>query len=132
MNYNEYDELVKQALKAQEHSYSPYSKFKVGAAILGESGKVYLGANIENASYGASICAERVACLKAIFDGEKSIKAVAVTCINQNVACYPCGICRQFLSEFGDPDIVVVKGTKIAETTKLSKLLPNAFSSNDM
>lgn len=124
-------ELIKLAEKAMKNSYSPYSNFKVGVALLAGSGKVYLGANIENASYGASICAERVAAVKAISEGEKVFKAIAITC-SKSTACYPCGICRQFLSEFGDLDIIVSEDGELVEVEKLSNLLPKNFSAKDL
>lgn len=86
--------LRKMALDARNQSYSPYSKFRVGAAILTADGEYVLGANVENASYGASICAERTAAVTAIYSGKKSFKAVAVAS-DLNEACSPCGICRQ-------------------------------------
>lgn len=128
----EYSNLIKEAVKARENSYSPYSNFKVGAAVLGKSGKVYTGANIENASYGASICAERVACTRAIFEGEKEILAVAIVGSKKGALCYPCGICRQFLCEFGNPDIVLSKSGEVDKIVKLSELIPNSFTSSDM
>ena len=124
-------ELIKLAEKAMKNSYSPYSNFKVGVALLVGSGKVYLGANIENASYGASICAERVAAVKAISEGEKVFKAIAITC-SKGTACYPCGICRQFLSEFGDLDIIISEDGELVEVEKLSNLLPKNFSAKDL
>lgn len=127
--------LIEKALEARKMSYSPYSHFQVGAAILTESGKIYTGANIENASYGATICAERTAAVKAIFEGERLFAAIAIagspegTAEEDFVYSYPCGICRQFLREFALPDMVVyIKGPedKIKETT-LSELLPDSF-----
>lgn len=127
--------LIEKALEARKMSYSPYSHFQVGAAILTESGKIYTGANIENASYGATICAERTAAVKAIFEGERLFAAIAIagspegTAEEDFVYSHPCGICRQFLREFALPDMVVyIKGPedKIKETT-LSELLPDSF-----
>ncbi len=122
-----YQELVDLANEAKMHSYCPYSKFSVGVALLTKSGKVYLGANIENSSYGATICAERVACVKAIFDGEKEFSAIALACSDDNVVCYPCGICRQFLSEFGNIDIVLSKGGKFVNVCKLNDIFSHPF-----
>lgn len=127
--------LIEKALEARKMSYSPYSHFQVGAAILTESGKIYTGANIENASYGATICAERTAAVKAIFEGERLFAAIAIvgspegTAEEDFVYSYPCGICRQFLREFALPDMAVyIKGpeNEIKETT-LSELLPDSF-----
>ncbi|MBR2069296.1 MAG: cytidine deaminase [Candidatus Gastranaerophilales bacterium] len=92
--------LLEDAKKASKHSYSPYSKFSVGASILYESGEIYTGCNVENASYGLSLCAERNAMASAIAKGETSkIKAIAIYSPNQTL-CMPCGACRQWLSEF--------------------------------
>lgn len=127
--------LIEKALEARKMSYSPYSHFQVGATILTESGKIYTGANIENASYGATICAERTAAVKAIFEGERLFAAIAIagsperTAEEDFVYSYPCGICRQFLREFALPDMAVyIKGpeNEIKETT-LSELLPDSF-----
>ena len=124
-----YQELIDLANEAKKHSYCPYSKFSVGVALLTKSGKVYLGANIENSSYGATICAERVACVKAIYDGEKELSAIALAC-SEDVVCYPCGICRQFLSEFGNIDVVLSKNGMLVDVVKLFDLLPHPFELN--
>lgn len=97
------DELMAMANKAMENSYSPYSHFKVGAAILTDSGKVFTGCNIENSSYGATICAERTAAVKAVSEGYTHFVAIAICCSSGEYA-YPCGICRQFVAEFMDKD----------------------------
>ena len=122
-----YDILIEKAKEAREKAYVKYSNFKVGAALLGKSGKIYTGCNIENASYGATICAERVAFTKAISEGEKEFEVIAIVSSNEDVT-YPCGICRQFMSEFGlDLKLIFTDGKKIAEY-KLSDLLPYAFT----
>lgn len=92
------EELMDLADKAREHSYAPYSNYHVGACLIADNGKLYSGANIENGSYGASICAERVAIFKAIYDGAKVIKAIAIKADTPRA--FPCGICRQVMSEF--------------------------------
>lgn len=130
LGINKIDEkhLMELARKSRENSYSPYSNFSVGAAILTDDGKVYTGANIENASYGASVCAERVAIYKAVSSGSKRISAIAISA--ERGEAYPCGICRQVMSEFTggeDIDIFVDKGDGEISKFKLSKLLPNAF-----
>lgn len=92
------EELMYLADKAREHSYAPYSNYHVGACLIADNGKLYSGANIENGSYGASICAERVAIFKAIYDGAKVIEAIAIKADTPRA--FPCGICRQVMSEF--------------------------------
>ena len=130
-------ELLSLAVKAMENSYSPYSGCKVGAALLTESGKVYLGTNIENAAFGPSICAERVAIFKAISEGEKSFSKIAVVggkngVINGIFA--PCGVCRQVMREFCSDDFTVIMGISETEykSLPLSELLPLSFSPEDV
>lgn len=127
--------LVSLAFQARESSYSPYSSFMVGAALLCGSGKIYLGCNVENASYGAGICAERTAAVKAISEGERLFRAIAVVGFEKGAGpesagfAYPCGICRQFLREFAVPDMAVLVArtpTDILDTT-LEALLPHSF-----
>lgn len=124
-------ELIKRAIEASENAYAPYSNYKVGAAILTESNKIYEGANIENASYSPTVCAERVAIFKAVFDNEREFKALAV--YGQNMA-YPCGVCRQVLSEFCTPQlkIYIVKDENNFEETTLGGLLPKSFTKNNL
>lgn len=104
-NYSE-SELMNKALEAMRNAYTPYSHFNVGAALLAASGRIYLGCNVENASYGATICAERTALVKAISEGEREFVAIAIVC-GARTRLFPCGICRQFLSEFGDMDVLI-------------------------
>jgi cytidine deaminase len=122
-------ELVKAAAEAKEHAYAPYSKFKVGCALLTESDRLYTGINIENASYGATNCAERTAIFKAVSDGNTKIKAVAIAS-DSNDMIFPCGICRQVMVEFGDADTKVICSTKNGEfkVYTLDEVLPNAFT----
>ena len=98
------DELIEQARKAAEHTYSPYSKFPVGAAVIGADGEVYRGCNVENASYGLTVCAERIAIFNAISAGNKQIKKLATTCLKGDKSLpnslMSCGACRQVISEF--------------------------------
>lgn len=120
-------ELIERAKKALQNSYSPYSKFKVGAAALTQSGNVYTGCNIENSSYGASICAERVAISKAVSNGENNIVKIAIVS-SSGLKTPPCGICRQFMSEFMDSKAIVITeqyGDIFTET--IAEILPNAF-----
>ncbi len=120
-------DLIEAALEAQKHAYAPYSKYHVGAAVLGDNGKIYAGANVENASYGLSICAERSAITKAIFDGVKTLKGVAVVTQSSPPAA-PCGMCRQTIAEFAhEVDIVCLGPNGERFDTKISELLPRAF-----
>jgi cytidine deaminase len=120
------EELIDTAKKARKRAYAPYSHYKVGAALLGKSGKVYTGCNVENASYGHTVCAERTAVLKAVSEGEREFEAVAVVTKNGGS---PCGACRQVLSEFA-PALTVYIADKDGEyrTTTLKKLLPDSFT----
>ena len=124
-------ELLKMAIKASENSYSPYSNFKVGAALLCGSGKVYLGANIENAAFSETVCAERTAFLKAVSEGEREFTCIAIVGSKNedfSAPCAPCGSCRQVMAEFCSPDfeIILKDGGKIKKYT-LSQLLPLSF-----
>ena len=125
-------ELIKLALEAREKSYSPYSNFKVGAAILTKSGKVFTGCNIESASYTPTICAERTALSKCVSEGYTDIEKVAVVGSLEKIS-YPCGVCRQFLREFGS-DITIISATSVDNFTeyKLNDLLPNSFGPEDL
>ena len=133
-------ELVKAAIEASENSYSPYSDFRVGAAILSEDGTVFTGANVENASYGAGICAERSAAVKAVSEGNKNFKAVAIFRSPEGAIgdelqyAFPCGICRQFLNEFSDENMVVLVGKTEDDYKKflLKELLPESFGPKDL
>ena len=128
MNKNE---LVSLALEAREKSYSPYSGFKVGAALLTKSGKVYKGCNIENGAFSPTNCAERTAVFTAVSDGEKDFSAIAVVggADEINAFCPPCGVCRQVLSEFcgKDFEIHLFNGEEI-KTFTLGELLPESFN----
>lgn len=120
-------ELIKEAMSARPMAYAPYSNYCVGAALLTESGRIYIGVNIENAAYPATICAERVAIFKAITDGERDFLALAVVTENGG---YPCGSCRQVLSEFGLDTVVIIadKDGNLVEETSVRSLLPGAFT----
>lgn len=117
--------LLNKAKEAASHSYSPYSKFKVGAAVQTSDGKIFTGANIENRSYGATICAERVAISKAVSEGHINFKVICIVGLNTNKILPPCGICRQFISEFGN-DIEVIMANKKLEykIVKINELVP--------
>lgn len=121
-------ELVKIAYKAMEKAYAPYSGFSVGAAVLTDDGKVYTGVNIENATYGATCCAERTAVYKAVSEGSIKIRTVAIASCGDDYV-FPCGICRQVLSEFGNEHVRVIcsKTDEDFKTYTLGELLPEAF-----
>lgn len=122
-----YSDMIAKAKEAMKHAYTTYSNFNVGAALLAKSGKIYTGCNIENSSYGATICAERVAFSKAISEGEREFEAIAIVSSSGDFT-YPCGICRQFMSEWGtDLKVVVENGTETKVYT-LKELLPEAFT----
>lgn len=120
--------LINMAKQAMENAYTKYSNFKVGAALLTKKGNVYTGCNIENASYGATICAERVAFCKAISEGEREFEAIAIVGSGGGFT-YPCGICRQFMSEFGLDLKLIFENGKELKKLALSELLPEAFVS---
>jgi cytidine deaminase len=124
------EQLIQKAKEAQEKAYVPYSRYRVGAALLTKSGRLYTGSNIENASYGLSICAERVAAFKAVADGEREFQAIAVVTEN---GVTPCGACRQVLSEFG-PDMRVLVSDAMGRHRAyvLSDLIPDAFTPTDL
>ncbi len=123
----DYQELMAKALQAREMAYAPYSGFAVGAAVQARSGNVYTGCNIENASYGLTICAERTAVAKAVSAGERDLVALAVVA-DVNGYCVPCGACRQVLAEFGSEMIVVMGNLQgIGRVEPLSVLLPAGF-----
>ncbi len=128
MNNIDYKNLMKIALEYRERAYVPYSKFKVGAAVLFESGEIYGGCNVENASFGATNCAERTAIFKGVSEGETKIKAIAEVGSLEEIT-YPCGICRQVLCEFGDEDMVVILGKSEDDyiVTDLKSLMPGSF-----
>jgi cytidine deaminase len=126
------ESLIAAAIQARERAYVPYSGYKVGAALLCKSEKIYTGCNVENASYGASICAERTAAVKAVSEGEQEFVAMAVVA-DGPVPGSPCGICRQFLYEFNPKlDLILadLRGN-IIETT-LERYLPEAFGAKHL
>ena len=123
-------ELLSSAKKALKYSYSPYSGYKVGAAVITGKGNIYSGTNVENASLGLTVCAERNAVFKAVMSGDKTIKSVCIIC-NRNGFPYPCGACLQVISEFGkDMEIIVADKKLRTKRFKLTELLPKAFSLN--
>lgn len=128
------DELVAAAKRAQEKAYAPYSNFRVGAAVLLESGEVFAGCNVENASYGLTNCAERTAIFSAVSAlGPKKVRIRAIAVVNdRNVACSPCGACRQVISEFGPNADIFYIGPKGIQRSSMLELLPHCFSSESL
>ena len=128
----EYRKLISEAKKARKRAYTPYSKFKVGAAVLSADGKIFTGCNIENASFGMSVCAERVAIFKAVSEGSTKFEAIAVVG-DTDKPCSPCGACRQVISEFGEDILLIMANLKgDVEIKKIRKLLPEAFGKKDL
>ncbi|MCQ2418903.1 MAG: cytidine deaminase [Clostridia bacterium] len=131
-------ELIALAKEARTHAYIPYSGFAVGAALLTKEGKVYQGCNIENASFGPTVCAERTAFFKAVYDGEREFEAIAVVGgkggEEPSGLFPPCGVCRQVMREFCADDFKVIMGGKGDEfvTMSLAEILPASFSPSDM
>ncbi len=123
-------DLVKKAAQARVNAYAPYSGFRVGASLLTSDGEIYTGCNVENISYGATCCAERIVIFKAVSEGRKQFKAIAIASDLEDFI-YPCGICRQVIVEFGVP-IIVVSNSK-GEYIKYNShdLLPYAFDRID-
>ena len=122
--------LIEAALAARNHAHAPFSKFKVGAALEDDSGRIFTGCNIENATYGLTICAERVAVFKAISEGARTLRRIAVAA-DTNVLTPPCGACRQILWEFcGDAEVILVNLHGKTETLRLKTLLPRPFDAS--
>ena len=131
-----YGTLMAAAVAAREFSYSPYSGYRVGAALLGADGRIYTGCNVENAGYTPTNCAERTAVFKAISEGMRAFTAIAVvggSGDTLDAACTPCGVCRQVLAEFCSPDMPIILGTpEEMRILTLGELLPFAFTSKNL
>lgn len=124
--------LIAAARAARENAHAPFSRFKVGAAVLGRSGRVFGGCNVENASYGLTLCAERVAIFKAVSEGERGFEAVAVV-TDTNALTPPCGACRQIIWEFcGDAEVILANLTGRVEVYRMSALLPKPFDASNL
>ncbi|MCU0373605.1 MAG: cytidine deaminase [Ignavibacteria bacterium] len=122
-----YEKIIESAIKAKRQSHSPFSKFKVGVALLTKEGSVYTGGNVESSSFSLTVCAERAAAVKAINDRKRVFKAIAIAASSGDFE-FPCGACRQFLSEFSENmDIILVKSRKEYRIFKLQNLLPHKF-----
>ena len=132
-------ELILEAKKARTHAYAPYSHHSVGAALLTKSGKIYHGCNIENAGFSPTICAERNAFFKAVYDGEREFDRIAVVGglegTDENAPCAPCGVCRQVMMEFCDPEtfkIILANGPDAQLEMTLKELLPLGFGPSNI
>lgn len=138
MEKHQIQELIRAAVGQLEHSYVPYSHFHVGAALLGKNGKIYGGCNIENAAYTPTVCAERTAFFKAVSEGVRDFTAICVTGGKDGVpAGYtpPCGVCRQVMREFCDPEefvIILASGEEDYRTVLLKDLLPMGFGPENL
>lgn len=131
--------LIKAAFEAKRKAYAPYSGFQVGAALLTKDGRIYQGCNIENASYGACCCAERTAFFKAVSEGEREFRAIAIAGKGKDAPefeyCAPCGICRQVMAEFCEPEtfeIILPRSLEDHQTYTLSELLPFSFTGKNL
>lgn len=129
----ELDKMLEMAYDAMEHAYAPYSNFSVGACLKASDGSYYMGCNIENASFTPTVCAERTALFKAVYDGARTFDAIAIACTGKNPA-FPCGVCRQALNEFCSHDMPVYcgNGEREAALTTLGELLPYSFGPEDL
>ncbi|MBU5254966.1 cytidine deaminase [Tissierella praeacuta] len=123
--------LIRKALEAQKKAYVPYSNFHVGAALITEDGEIFTGCNIEISSYSPTLCAERTAIFKAVSEGHKKIKAIAI--VGDANFTYPCGVCRQVIREFGkDATIIIANSEDEYREYKLDELLPHSFGPEDL
>lgn len=129
----DYSNLIAMAITAREKAYVPYSNFKVGAALITEDNKIYTGCNIENASYGATNCAERTAVFKAVSEGPLKIKAIAIVGDPENYTA-PCGICRQVILEFASEniEIILAKNEKDYIVKTMDEILPGGFAKSNL
>ena len=125
----DYKHLVERAKEARGFAYAPYSKFRVGAALLTKTGKIYTGCNIENIGFSPTVCAERTAIFKAVSEGEKEFEAIAIIS-DLETTVYPCGVCRQVMTEFFKPDTPIICADKEGEfkVHKFSEVMPFAFT----
>lgn len=120
-------ELFEKALEMLKFSYAPFSKFKVGAAVLAADGRVFTGCNVENSSYGGTICAERTAICKAVSEGAREFEKIAI--VSSQGEAWPCGICRQFMKEFCEDDFVIITGNDANSLRRytMKEILPEGF-----
>ena len=130
----EIDLLLDKAQEAREHSYAPYSKYNVGAALLTADGRIYQGCNIENAGFTPTICAERTAFFKAVYDGYRAFRAIAVIATGEEMG-FPCGVCRQVMAEFCEKDFIIITANRDRTKVDVSPfeiLLPHSFGPKDL
>jgi len=126
MENSEIEDLMSHAIEASKKAYSPYSKFNVGSAVITDDGAIFSGCNVENVSFGLTICAERTAIVKAISEGHKNIKAIAIYSPSGDIS--PCGACRQFINEFGTDILVIYSLNDSIRIKTIKELLPDVFS----
>lgn len=134
LTQQEIDRLLDLAEEARDHSYAPYSKYHVGAALLTADGHVYQGCNIENAAFTPTNCAERTAFFKAVYDGHRAFKAIAIIATGEEMG-FPCGVCRQVMAEFCDRDFIIITANKDRSKVDVSPfetLLPHSFGPKDL
>ena len=134
LTQQEMDLLLDKAQEARDHSYAPYSKYHVGAALLTADGQVYQGCNIENAAFTPTNCAERTAFFKAVYDGHRAFKAIAIIATGEEMG-FPCGVCRQVMAEFCDRDFIIITANKDRSKVDVSPfetLLPHSFGPKDL
>ena len=134
LTQQEIDRLLDLAEEARDHSYAPYSKYNVGAALLTADGQVYQGCNIENAGFTPTVCAERTAFFKAVYDGHRAFQAIAVIATGEEMG-FPCGVCRQVMAEFCDKDFIIITANKDrtkVDVSDFETLLPHSFGPKDL
>lgn len=134
LTQQEIDRLLDLAEEARDHSYAPYSKYNVGAALLTADGQVYQGCNIENAGFTPTVCAERTAFFKAVYDGHRAFRAIAVIATGEEMG-FPCGVCRQVMAEFCDRDFIIVTANRDrtrVDVSDFETLLPHSFGPKDL
>ena len=134
LTQQEIDRLLDLAEEARDHSYAPYSKYNVGAALLTADGRIYQGCNIENAGFTPTICAERTAFFKAVYDGHRAFRAIAVIATGEEMG-FPCGVCRQVMAEFCDKDFLIVTANRDrtrVDVSAFETLLPHSFGPKDL
>ena len=134
MEQKQLDDLLQLAKEAREHSYAPYSNYRVGAALLTKGGRIYQGCNIENAGFTPTVCAERTAFFKAVYDGHRAFRAIAVIATGEEMG-FPCGVCRQVMAEFCDRDFIIITANRDRTKVDVSPfeiLLPHSFGPKDL